>query len=155
MDIAKTLGAVPLFRELDALELAALAVITTAEKLERNQPLLVEGTPAAALWVIVSGKVAVMKRRGEVGDHICDLDGGECVGELEIIDGTPCSASVVPYGDVAALRISKQAFEVFLTGRPPTAVKILRRLVTVLAQRLRHTNQSYSSLKGLADAMES
>lgn len=154
MDLTKVLGAVPLFGELDPLELAALAGITTSHALGRNQPLVVEGAPVPALWVIVSGKVAVMKRRGESADHLCDLGAGECVGELEIVDGSPCSASVVPYGDVEALRIAKEAFEVFMAARPTTAVKILRRLVGVLSQRLRQTNTNYSSLKGIADAMD-
>ncbi len=153
MSIARVLGAVPLFGGLDALELAALGGIATVHKLARNQPLLVEGEPAPALYVVVSGKVAVMKRRGDLGDHICDLDGGECVGELEIIDGSPCSASVVAYGDVDVLRISRQAFEAFMSSRPPTAVKILRRMVAVLSARLRQSNVSYSSLKAIADGI--
>src|SRR5262245_60930679 len=94
-NVTKILSAVPLFGELDPMELAALASVMTVQRLKRDQPLLVEGKPPPGLFVILSGKVAVMKHREGGGDHICDLDGGESVGEVEIIDGAPCTASVI------------------------------------------------------------
>jgi CRP-like cAMP-binding protein len=151
MDVNKLLAAVPLFSDLDALELQALAGITGMARAQDRQPLLVEGQPPPGIYVIVTGKVSVLKHRDGAGDHICDLDGGECVGEVEIIDGTPCAASVVALGDVDVLGISKQAFDAFLMARPVTAVKILRRMVSVLSSRLRQINTNYSSLKAIAE----
>jgi len=151
MSVVDILAAVPLFTDLDKLELAALAGIMGVHELTKDQPLMIEGQPATGLYVILSGKVAVKKARDAEGDHICDLDAGECVGEIEVLDGSPCSASVVCYGDVEVAGVEQAGFDAFLAARPQTAVKILRRMVAILAMRLRQSNVSYSSLKAIAE----
>ena len=102
-------------------------------------------------FVLLDGRVSVV--RGRDAHHICDLDAGESLGEVEIIDQSPCAASVVCLGKVEAAVIGKEDLEAFLAGQPRAAIKVLRQMVRVLATRLRATNASYSTLKEIAENM--
>ncbi len=152
-DLLTTLGAVPLFSTLDPTELGKFADLMAPQDFALNQPILVEGHPPPGLYVLLDGTVAVMKNKDDGADHICDLDAGECLGEVEIIDDTPCAASVVAYGDVKTVVIVKDNLEHFFTTNPVAANKILRQMVGVLAGRLRQSNVSYSSLMTIAEAV--
>ncbi len=147
--IAEILKALPLFKSLDAKELAALVALTRPQPFAAQQAMLVEGKPAAGLFVLLHGKVSVNKG----ADTLCELDEGECVGEVEIIDGSPCAASVVCQTPVEAAVIRKDYLEAFFAAQPAAAYKILRQMVRLLASRLRRTNQSYATLKRIAESM--
>jgi CRP-like cAMP-binding protein len=152
-DLTSILAAIPLFKPLEPKEVAALVQLFALQKFSANQPLLVEGQPPPGLYIVLDGRVTVCRRQGARVDHICDLDAGECVGELEIIERAPCSASVVAAGEVETAVIVPENLQRYFVAFPAAAVKILRQMVTVLAGRLRQTNVSYSSLKSIADSM--
>jgi len=152
-NLHEILAAIPLFSTLEPAEIAEFVRYMANQSFTANQPILVEGHPPPGLYVILDGKVAVMKRRGEDADLICDLDGGECVGEVEIIDNTDCTASVVSYGNVETAVIVKENLEAFFTTYPAAANKILRQIVRVLAARLHQANISYSSLMHIAESI--
>jgi CRP-like cAMP-binding protein len=150
MNLADILTALPLFHTLEPTEVVVLLRHMVTKKFTAKQALLTEGQPPSALYVLISGKVAVMKHQ----DHIVDLDAGECVGEVEIIDDSPCAASVVCLTDVETAALPKQTLESYFAAQPAAASKILRQMVRVLASRLRQTNASYSSMKRLAESMD-
>lgn len=152
-DLSTTLGAVPLFSTLEAAELAEFAKLMARQDFTLNQPIVVEGHPPPGLYVILAGKVAVMKSKPDGADHITDLDAGECVGEVEIIDNASCSASVVAYGEVKTAVIIKDNLESFFATHPLAANKILRQMVGILSTRLRRANISYSSLMTIAESV--
>jgi CRP/FNR family cyclic AMP-dependent transcriptional regulator len=77
------------------------------------------------------------------------LGPGSVVGELSMIDGAPRSASVVAIRDSKLSFVSRAAFEAFGRSRPD----LYRHLTTLLANRLRDTNDalaatSFLSIKG-------
>ena len=150
-ELSAILAAIPLFQDLNDKELAALVALKSRQDFAAKESILVEGQPPQGLYIILDGKVAVMKHRDGGNDHICDLDGGECVGEVEIIDASLCAASVVCHGDVQTAVITKDDLESYFSANPIAAIKILRSMVHVLAARLRGTNSNYSSLMGIAE----
>jgi CRP-like cAMP-binding protein len=152
-DLNTILRAVPLFKPLDDVEIAELAKLMASQSFTANQPIMVEGHPPPGLYVLLDGKVAVMKGKGDGADHICDLDAGECVGEVEIIENAACAASVVAYGNVETAVIVADNLNRYFTAYPNAAVKILRQMVNVLAARLRQLNVNYSSMKTIADGL--
>jgi CRP/FNR family transcriptional regulator, cyclic AMP receptor protein len=144
----------PLFSTLDPAELGELVNLLGTKVFTANQKILTEGEPPPALYVILTGTASVDKTDSEGGqDHICDLGDGECVGEVEIIDGAPCTASVTATSGVRAAYITRESLDAFFSAAPQAAVKILRRMVTVLAKRLRDSNTSYSSLLSITENM--
>jgi CRP-like cAMP-binding protein len=152
-DLRTILQAIPMFKLLGAADLDALVKLMAPQSFTRNQAIMVEGHPPPGLYVVLEGKVAVMKGFGEAADHICDLDAGECVGELEIVENAPCSASVVAHGDLKTAVITRDNLEKFFAAHPSAAVLVLRQMVTILSTRLRKANVSYASMKAIADGM--
>ena len=74
---------------------------------------------------------------------------GSVVGELSMIDGAPRSASVIALNDSKLSFVSRRVFEAFGRSRP----ELYRHLTTLLAHRLRYTNDtvaatSFLSVKG-------
>jgi CRP-like cAMP-binding protein len=153
-DLNSILKAIPLFKTLEQEEVTELAKLMARQEFAANQPIMVEGHPPPGLYVILDGRVAVMKGKGDKGDHICDLDAGECVGEVEIIEHQlPCAASVVADGEVKNAVIVAENLNGFFERFPNAAVKILRQMVIVLASRLRRLNVNYSSLMSIAESL--
>jgi CRP/FNR family transcriptional regulator, cyclic AMP receptor protein len=77
------------------------------------------------------------------------LGPGSVVGELSMIDGAPRSASVTALRESKLRFVSRASFEAFGRSRP----ELYRHLTTVLAHRLRDTNDalaatSFLSIKG-------
>jgi CRP-like cAMP-binding protein len=152
-DISSVLSAVPLFKTLDPGEIAALSQLMAPQQFTSNQPLMVEGHPPPGLYVLLEGKVAVCKNQGPSVDHLCDLDAGECVGELEIFERSACSASVLAYGTVKTAVILEENLMLYFSQYPTAAMKIMWQMVHVLAARLRQSNVNYTSLKAITEGM--
>jgi CRP-like cAMP-binding protein len=74
------------------------------------------------------------------------LGPGSVVGELSMIDGAPRSASVVALRDSKVSFVSRSAFESFGKKRP----ELYRYLTTLLANRLRDTNDSLAATSFLS-----
>jgi len=147
------LSAIPLFKTLDPAEVASLSQLMALQEFTSNQALMVEGCPPPGLYVLLDGKVAVCKSQGTGTDHICDLDAGECVGELEIFQHSPCSASVLAYGTVKTAVILEENLMRFFSTFPTAGMKILWQMVYILGARLRQANVSYTSLKAITEQM--
>jgi NTE family protein/lysophospholipid hydrolase len=153
-DLKAILTAIPLFKTLDSDEINQLIKLMSLQEFKAGESLLVEGTPSLRLIVLLAGKVSVIKGSGESASHICDLDAGECVGEVGVLENAPCSANVVAVNDVQTASITRDDLEGYFGSHRLAAIKILRQMVTVLAARLRQTNVSYSSLMTIADNMD-
>jgi len=84
------------------------------------------------------------------GERILAVLGpGSVVGELSMIDGAPRSASIIALSDSKLSFVSRAAFEAYGRSRP----ELYRYLTTLLARRLRDTNDtvaatSFLSVKG-------
>lgn len=153
-DLKSTLLAMPLFKKLDMDEVDELIKCMSLQEFKANETLLVEGTPSVRLFVILEGKVAVTKGVGNSASHICDLDAGECVGEVGVLENAPCSASVIAVTHVQTASISSDDLDRYFGARRLAAIKILRQMVCVLATRLRQTNVSYSNMASIAEGMK-
>ena len=64
MSLIDNLSVLPLFSELDRLELTALTGIMTVRKAEKGDRLLQEGQPPSGLFVILGGALSVRKGKG-------------------------------------------------------------------------------------------
>lgn len=98
--------------------------------------ILTEGEAASALYIIESGKVAIL-RADAPGVLLAELGPGEFFGEMSILQEQPHNASVVARTAVRALRIDVAAFHGVLHENIEVAVLLMRRLVL----RLRASEQ--------------
>ncbi len=153
-DLRSTLRAIPLFKKLEVDEIDELIKFMSVKEYKAREVLLTEGAPSVRLFVLLEGKVAVTKGAGKSLSHICDLDAGECIGEVGVLENAPCSANVVAVTDVQTASISSDDLDRYFGTRRLAAIKILRQMVCVLATRLRQTNVSYSNMVSIAEGME-
>lgn len=95
-----------------------------------------EGDQGDSLFVLVSGTAAVTKHRDGAGQLLCRLHGGECFGEMAVMDLMPRSASVVAIEDCTAievpvdilLRVYEQDIEQFALFEMNMGREVSRRL---------------------------
>jgi CRP-like cAMP-binding protein/predicted MFS family arabinose efflux permease len=92
-----------------------------AEELDvpAGETVIREGDPADALYVLVTGEMAV-SARGESGtDHpLPSMGPGACFGEIGVLEGIPRTATVVSAAASSVLRIDAATFLESLTDAP-------------------------------------
>ncbi|MDR3469814.1 MAG: cyclic nucleotide-binding domain-containing protein [Xanthobacteraceae bacterium] len=94
-----------------------------------------EGDPAAEMFVIKSGHVAI-----RLGNRtLAELGERAIFGEMALIDGAPRSATAVAMTDCELAPVSEKQFLFLVSQTPYFALNVMR----VLARRLDATNRSF------------
>ena len=105
---------------------------------ESGEVIFREGDSSDAAFLILSGKVEVVRRQIDGGDkHIAVLDKGEYVGEMGAIDDKPRSATALAMGPVICMSVDQEEFMDMLLKRPQESIELLK----VLFERLRDANR--------------
>jgi PPM family protein phosphatase len=139
----ETLGAVPLFSRLDEDEVFRLLQPTESRTYSAGDTIMREGDAGDTLFVILSGRVRIVKG----GEAINQLRAGEVFGEMSLVRRRPRSATVVAEEASELLLLHRADFEAFLRDEARLGVKILSHFVHVLAERLDSTNDELSGLR--------
>lgn len=124
--------------------------IADAGDLEEFQPdenVVEEGSLGDALYLILTGSVAVVKN----GHELARLTPGEFFGEMSLVEPSPRSASVVAVEPSFMFRLPYFALQNVLEADPVAFNTVLVSIVRVLSDRLRRTNKLLSSVGELAD----
>jgi cyclic nucleotide-binding protein/HEAT repeat protein len=123
---------VPLFAELPPPDLQPIAGIAQEQTFADGEAIAEQGDPGDAMYIIVSGEVAVVVR-GDAGERVVAVrPSGEVVGEMAVITSEPRMAGLVARGPVRVLSIERRQFESILRERPGTSLGVIR----VLCHRL-------------------
>lgn len=132
----------PIFAELAPDLLAKMGELAYHEVYREGQVVTREGEAGEALFLVVSGEAIAEKQIDERTFKILGtLMEGDIFGEMAFFDQCPSSATVKARTDLSVLKISHLDFYQFMITDPAGAAKILSRIVTVLAQKLRQTNR--------------
>lgn len=126
---------VPLFADLAPAELKQVASITEEHLFHDEEVLAEQGEPGDELYIIVSGDVQVLVKRGDSMVELARRSSGQYVGEMAIISQSPRMASLVAAGEVRTLCIGQKQFEVVLRERPETSLAVMRMLCERLRER--------------------
>lgn len=131
----------PLFRDLPEAEMDFVSGHATERTLATRQRLVEMGREAPGLFVIASGGAAVVVGSEGSGREIASLGPGDVVGEIALLTGEPCSATVVATGPATAWFIDRLDFPRVIEHCPG----LWRNLVTILSQRLVRTSRRLAS----------
>ncbi|MBV9210548.1 MAG: cyclic nucleotide-binding domain-containing protein [Acidobacteria bacterium] len=125
----------PIFSHLAPEELAELAHASREDVYAPGEALCVEGEQGREVFIILAGRVNVMKLDEAGREHPVNTEGaGGFIGEMAVLDPAPRSATVVATSEGArVLRLDGEAFLDSLSDDPSIAVGVIR----TLAQRLR------------------
>lgn len=88
-----------------------------------------EGSVGTAFYVILEGKVGVLRK----GRKIAELEAGQIFGEIALLDRLPRNASIKALTDVRLASFAQKDFDAVLKESPATT----RKLLTAMAVRLR------------------
>lgn len=144
----RILRGVPIFADIDEHELAKIARVGARKKYKKGSIILLEEEAGTALFVIVSGKVKIVRTDDEGREVILSILGeSDFFGEMSIIDGLARSASVVAITKADVFIIHRQDFIDLLHEYPVVAIALLREMT----MRLRKADSQIKSLS-LKDA---
>ena len=139
---------VPIFNELTDQELEKIAALGVRKKYKKGSIILLEEETGAALFVIVSGKVKIVRMDDDGREVILSILGeSDFFGEMAILDGLTRSASVVATAKSELFMIHRRDFLKLLNDYPMVAIALLRELTG----RLRKADAQIKSLS-LKDA---
>ncbi len=110
---------------------------------KKGSTLFVEGMPGEVLYIVVDGKVDIIKKTKEGDKLIAQLGAGEILGEMSLIDSGPRTASGKTSEDSRLIVITKNSFSEMLDSDPRIAAKILMVLLKIINKRLRITDKKF------------
>jgi NTE family protein/lysophospholipid hydrolase len=103
--------------------------------LARDEVLFREGDPGDALYVVLQGRLQVVRERpGRPPQVLREVGRGEPVGELALLTGAARSFTVQAVRDSELLRLSEHGFRALLERRPQAQQPLLRMLASRLHQ---------------------
>jgi CRP-like cAMP-binding protein len=137
----------PLLVKLTPAQLERVAKAGEVESYNPNEAIVAEGSLGDALFLILSGEVAV--HRGN--QTFATLGGGEFFGEMSLVEPAPRSATVTSMSATFLFRLPHDALRSLFSEDPQAANILLVQLVKTLSDRLRRANQMLSSVDLLAD----
>lgn len=124
---------VPAFAGFRDRQLADLAKLVDEVIFEPGIVLIREGRPGSQAFLLVDGEVEVTLG----GNRLATLGRGQFVGEMALLDQSPCSATVTTTTVVKALAMDPGSFATMLDN-----ASVARRVARTLADRLRTQEQA-------------
>lgn len=123
MDLGAALTRSGLFEAATPPERAAFLALATSRRVRRGQVLFSEGDESDALYVVGTGRVAVLltSPRGEEL-VLAVLGPGDALGELSVLDGRPRSAAARALEDSELVAVPSRALRALLAGSPGLAL---------------------------------
>jgi len=110
-----------------------LTQLMTEKNYAPGEIIFKEGDMGAAMYIIWSGRAAVVKGDFEAPTVLGYRGAGEIIGEMALLENQPRSASVIALESVRTLRIRRADFEILLRNNPSIGLSIL----STLSARLR------------------
>jgi CRP-like cAMP-binding protein len=137
----------PLLVHLTGEQLERVSRVGEVESYNPNEQIVVEGSLGDALFLILSGQVAVHKG----AQTFATLTAGEFFGEMSLVEPAPRSATVTAMSATFLFRLPHDALRSLISDEPNAASVLLVQVVKTLSERLRRANGMLSSVDMLAD----
>lgn len=138
--------ALPLFRHLHYGELIRVLATTEVAVVAAGTEVLREGEDGDAMYVVLSGRVAL--HRGN--ERIAEFERGAHFGEVSLIDRAPRSATATVLEEARLLRLRRDHLYALVRREPEIAVKLLWSFAETLGERLRGSNDVLADLRAIA-----
>ena len=120
---------VPIFAKCTPEEISMIAAVAQASFFQPGQIIVNQGTPGQAFYMILTGRVEILRDGVSLGG----FGPGDFFGEMSLLDQAPRSATIQAIDQVECLMLSSWDFKALLERHPSIAIKLLE----VLSRRLR------------------
>jgi CRP-like cAMP-binding protein len=123
------LARVPVFAHCTADEIQTISSVAQESFFQPGQIIVTQGTPGQAFYLILTGRVEILRDGVSLGAFAA----GDFFGEMSLLDHAPRSATIRAIEDTSCLMLSSWDFKALLEQHPSIAIKLLE----VLSRRLR------------------
>ena len=131
----------PIFKYVEESRFKTLANYLSIKSIDEGQFLFKEGEKTNGVYFLLSGRLRVLvDTSSDNPKTISFLNRGATVGEMALINGHTRSASVAALWKADLLFLSQKHFDDMQINDPKLAIKILKGIAIVLADKLRMTN---------------
>src|ERR1700743_3261248 len=123
MSYAELLARTPMFQDLAADDLHALAGSLVERRFHAGEIIMTLGDRGTSMFIVAEGDVNIFLP-GEASRRISlkDIQVGEYLGELALFDDKPRSASAVATTDAVLLELDRETLSRYLAQRPQGAM---------------------------------
>ena len=134
---AEFLARVPLFADCSTQEVDAIVEAMQEQAFDGGQIIVNQGTPGQAFYLILSGRVEIVRDGRSLGA----FGPGDFFGEMSLLDSAPRSATIRAIEPTSCVMLSSWDFRALLEKTPSIAFRLLE----VLSRRLRVADERLSS----------
>jgi CRP-like cAMP-binding protein len=133
-----------LLADLNDSELRNIGGIIKEISFRKGEHVFKEKEDTRGIFLIRSGKVEISKMTTDGWKQtLAVLTKGSFFGELSIVEHRLHQANAVALEDTVLLLINKEDFEKMESGDLLLATKLMKRLILVLSENLRHMNEKF------------
>ena len=133
---------VPMFKGLDQDSITHFSSVLKTRSFTDGTEIITQGGPGENLYVILDGTVAVIQQDSDENElELTELGEGDCFGEMSLLTGEPCSATIRSKGPSTLLSLYKDDFQLMLAEYPTVSAHFNR----ILIKRLRNTNLKFEN----------
>lgn len=137
-DVRDDLTNFPIFSDFSPSEREQIKPLLERCAFSKGDVILREGKSTQFLWIVAGGRCEVFKMNGHGAEQqLAVLEPGAVFGEMSFFEPAPHSASVRTLCNCEVVRMSPEKFDQLQKQCPEAAYKLARRIISVLAQRLR------------------
>jgi CRP-like cAMP-binding protein len=141
----KHLRTMEVFELLEDHDLLDLISMLKLKQFDPNKVIIAEGTRGTHLYIILSGKVAIIKGEKEV---IAEIGRGEIFGEMSLLSGEPASSSVYSRTVVKFGTINGKDLKFILNRYPVLQIFFYRLLVNRAQMNMAKSGKISSGMSG-------
>ena len=137
----------PLLTRLSAEQLEHIVAAGELETFSPGEVVVAEGSLGDALYLVLTGQVAVIK----AGHPLAHLGPGEFFGEMALVEPAPRSATVQAEQPSFLYRLPYLSLQNLFQSDPVAGNAMMIEVVKTLSDRLRRANAMVTSVGELAD----
>ncbi len=132
-----------IFKDLPEKSLEKISAIVQIDSFAKDHIVIKKGSPGVRLYLIKSGSARVVSESEEEEFTIAAIPNGKCFGEMSLLTGEPCNATVKTNEDSTLYFITKSDFDDILAENP----LIYKHFNKLLAERVDKQNIKSVDLK--------
>ena len=117
------------------------------KSLKKGEILFREGDGSEAMYVVKSGKIAIIKAKGSSEITLAELGAGDMLGEMAFFDNKPRSATAKASADAVVIELPFKA----LNAQFKTFPEWLKAIMRTVNSHLRNANQKIKNLERTAE----
>ncbi len=133
------------FESLDDDALIDLTLLLELRTIQLDKVIIKKGAPGTYLFIILSGKVAVMANDGQ---QIATIDRGEIFGEMSLLSGEPVTRSIHTLEKTKVAMLSSKNFKYVMRKYPVLQLFLLKLLMNRAQTMTLRSGQITSGMSG-------